>query len=394
MALSRFYYNKAVEAVNNRYEERKKFFEDSLTCIHCSEPKQENSYTCKSHAKKKIPWNLNISFISLRNEIIKSDKELLETPHAWHIEVPYDVRQLVVNDVITAYKSAITNKLRGNIQHFRLGFKRYDKFNGMFHTTKSALKIDNQTASVFVRRLKSDKFLKMSKRSTKKLPKSNEAQSKIIMKNGECYLILSVKSEKVAIPDNRNFAISLDPGVRTFQSGYDLSGLVMEFGREDIAKLKNLHIRIDKLSSIKTRILSKSRSNIAKKIQKLHLKIKNTVHNMHLQIASFLSRNYQNVLLPRFNTSQMLSSNTLPSSVKRMMGCLSFYKFSEALKYSCAKYKCNLFRVDEHYTSKLCGNCGVLNDPKTSKVYRCKCGTVLDRDFNAARNILLQYLCL
>jgi putative transposase len=48
--------------------------------------------------------------------------------------------------------------------------------------------------------------------------------------------------------------------------------------------------------------------------------------------------------------------------------------------------------VTEEYTSKTCTKCGRINQKLGgSKVFRCGCGMVLDRDFNGARNILLKY---
>jgi len=48
--------------------------------------------------------------------------------------------------------------------------------------------------------------------------------------------------------------------------------------------------------------------------------------------------------------------------------------------------------VDEAYTSKTCGCCGVLNETLGgSKKFHCKsCGTAVDRDVNGARNIAIK----
>jgi transposase len=52
--------------------------------------------------------------------------------------------------------------------------------------------------------------------------------------------------------------------------------------------------------------------------------------------------------------------------------------------------------VSEHYTSKCCGKCGILDcNLGGKKIYNCtskKCDFVLDRDFNGARNILIMNL--
>lgn len=46
--------------------------------------------------------------------------------------------------------------------------------------------------------------------------------------------------------------------------------------------------------------------------------------------------------------------------------------------------------VNPKGTSKTCSQCGqmVLHLPLSQRVFRCPCGLVLDRDENAARNIL------
>ena len=50
----------------------------------------------------------------------------------------------------------------------------------------------------------------------------------------------------------------------------------------------------------------------------------------------------------------------------------------------------------EDYTSKTCGQCGVLNETLGGQeVFSCpqeRCGYVAGRDISAARNILLRYL--
>src|SRR5688572_6636140 len=48
-------------------------------------------------------------------------------------------------------------------------------------------------------------------------------------------------------------------------------------------------------------------------------------------------------------------------------------------------------QVSEHYTSKCCGNCGILNEKLGGKeTFYCKeCGFNIPRDYNGSRNIFL-----
>ncbi len=61
---------------------------------------------------------------------------------------------------------------------------------------------------------------------------------------------------------------------------------------------------------------------------------------------------------------------------------------SKVLEYSNKR----LLFPSEEYTSKTCGNCGVLkNNLGGSKVLNCgSCGLKIDRDINGSRNILLK----
>ena len=76
------------------------------------------------------------------------------------------------------------------------------------------------------------------------------------------------------------------------------------------------------------------------------------------------------------------------------MQAFSFFEFKDKIGYLCKKYGKRLVMVEEDFTSKTCGACGVLNQGlKGSKVFECpSCGIILDRDENAARNILLKNL--
>lgn len=94
-----------------------------------------------------------------------------------------------------------------------------------------------------------------------------------------------------------------------------------------------------------------------------------------------------------FSSKKVNSKNgNLNPMTKRVLGKLSHYKFRQRLKNKCKKYKCHYLEVNESYTSKTCCNCGNLHKSLgTSKTYECiECELILDRDVNAAINILIK----
>lgn len=66
--------------------------------------------------------------------------------------------------------------------------------------------------------------------------------------------------------------------------------------------------------------------------------------------------------------------------------------FKTMLEYKCHQAGVVFGVVSEHYTTQTCNACGVIAGPKgraglNKRVWQCECGTVHDRDVNAALNI-------
>ena len=68
-------------------------------------------------------------------------------------------------------------------------------------------------------------------------------------------------------------------------------------------------------------------------------------------------------------------------------------RFAEFLTYKAKKVGKSVIRIDETFTTKTCCVCGQVRDRKLSeRVMQCDCGTSLDRDQNAAVNIMIRFL--
>jgi putative transposase len=390
----RFFYNKAISKINELYSNRKKEFEESKTCVHCSEPKFENSFCCQKHQKKSLPWKLNISLISLRKLILKSDKEIKGTDEEWQSTVPYDTRQLAIKDAVSAYKSAVQNKINGNIQFFQLKYKSRRSPSKLFWIDSDAIKISKSTIKIFPTRLgKKDCSIRIRKRQKAKLPNSIDQDCKIMTYGKDYYLVYTLDKPFSKIEKSREHIVSLDPGVRTFQTGYSPSGIAFKVGENQRHLLKKLHNRLDMLRSQRDKTKSKEKYQLRKKCLQIESKIKNVVSNLHNQLGSFLTENYESILLPEFGTSVMQAGKELKSTTKRNMWTLSHYKFQQKLKGLCIRTGTTLYIVKEHYTTKTCGECGTINNVGGSEIYKCNCCSyTMDRDIHGARNILLKHI--
>lgn len=399
---SRYMYNKCVTEINKRYEDRKQKFNNSLTCVNdkCNNLKEDNNFLCKKHKNKSLPWKLDITLPSIRSSVMKNNKELKGTENEWEIETPNDTRQLIIKDAITAYKSATTNLIRGNISHFRMSYKSKKSVKKIFWIRKASIKRTDKGVKLFSRYLNNPN-LKFKKRDLKKLPKEINHDCKIMKDGSSYYLVLSVDYEQKELEHKQPFDIvANDQGIRTFTTMFS-NEMISETGSRETELINKLCKRIDLLKiqkSLKRKEMKKQNKkyklkNIKRKIRKHFKKIRDVVFNLHNQVISFQTSTYKSIILPEFGTSKM-KRGYLTATTKRQMDLLSFYKFTQKMKLACHKKNVNLYtNCDESYTTKTCTNCGYLNNVGDKKIITCEsCKLTISRDINGARNILLKHL--
>ena len=355
----------------------------------------------------------NLTFLlslgHLRPLVMKSDSDIAEGDVMnWQKEVPYDTRQGAIADAITAYKSALTNLARGNIDHFDVAFRSKKTTRSQaFHVSKAAL--NPTTLQIFKTRLGKRASLRLRRRDRKKFFNLSEGLGEVtcdfqIIKTrpDKWYICLPRKQPRVArscpIYDTPTYkSVFLDPGVRTFQTFYSPDGVCGKIGGDLNNELKKLDEKHDRLwslsdSSLKSEYFSKTKRNLRKRCSTLRAKIQGKVDDLHWQTCAFLCRNFENIFLPRFEVSQMVLGSPLGSKITRKMLQLSHGKFRERLKWYAASRGRNLQIVTEEYTTKTCGRCGVINNHVGGNhTFRCgACALLIDRDYGAARNICLK----
>jgi len=324
---------------------------------------------------------------------MQSDKDVCDDM-AWQKNIPYDTRQEAIAEAITAFKTNITKIRNSQITKFEVQYKSKKKQQTQtFRVNKTTL--DLESLSFFPQRLKDKKKIRMRKRDQKKVLNDASVDGNFIItrtKPGIWYLCIP-KEKPPPIYSNPIYkSVFLDPGVRTFQTFYSPDGICGKIGGEVFNKeLQDIAAKHDQLWSISDKSKSKTKINLRKRCAKLRHKLRNKVDNLYWQSCSFLCSTFQNIFLPTFEVSDMVEGSPLGSKVTRKMLQLSHGKFRERIKYY-AKTKCrNLFLVSEHYTTKTCGNCGMIKEMEGNKTYKCEhCGVKIDRDYNGARNICLK----
>ena len=140
----------------------------------------------------------------------------------------------------------------------------------------------------------------------------------------------------------------------------------------------------------KTKKGEPTQKNIQKqrlKVQKLHHKIDNIrTDYINKTIAEIVKTKPSHITIEDLNVSGMMKNRNLSKAVASQ----KFYEFRAKLKAKCDDNGIELRVVDRWYpSSKICHCCGnIQKDLKLSdRVYRCKCGYVENRDFNASLNL-------
>jgi putative transposase len=302
---------------------------------------------------------------------------------------PYEIRDAGARDVIKNIISNCAKIRKGSLKKFEL---KYRKKKDLIQT----LAIRSKDYG----RKKGDYSILTEIKKSEPIDKYQVYKDFRIIKdsNGYYWMCLPIKKafngERQACKvtnDGLNTIVSLDPGVRTFLVGYDPHRKhVIHIGENGIKKIGYLCYRLDNLISEQSKCKNRKKVRLRKAIRRIRTKIKNRIKDMHYKIANFLCKNYQTILLPKFETQQMVSK--LHSKVARGMMTLSHYSFRERLKEKSIEYGNEVIMVTEEYTSKTCGRCGTMNTKLGgSKCFKCpNCKMVMDRDCNGARNILIK----
>jgi putative transposase len=194
---------------------------------------------------------------------------------------------------------------------------------------------------------------------------------------------------------NLDKVIALDPGVRTFLTGYDGESF-QEFGKADIGRIQRLCSHLDNLLSRASQACRRQKRKMYQAANRIRIRIRNLVDECHKQVASYLTNQYKVIFLPRFETSQMVvkSKRKLRSKTARQMLTWSHYRFKLHLKQAAKKRGVVVIDVNESYTSKTCTKCGHQHSKLGgSKTFKCpSCGHEHDRDWGGARNIMIRAL--
>ena len=186
------------------------------------------------------------------------------------------------------------------------------------------------------------------------------------------------RQEDIALSGN---TIGLDVGLKEYYT--DSEGVMIEnpkFLRIGEKVLKRSQRRVSRKGKG-----SNNRGKARQILGKRHLKISRQRKDHAVKLARCVVQSNDLIAYEDLRIKNLVKNHCLAKSINDA----SWYQFRVWLEYFGQVFKKLTVAVNPQYTSQECSSCGeIVKKTLSTRTHVCRCGCVMDRDENAARNIL------
>jgi len=196
------------------------------------------------------------------------------------------------------------------------------------------------------------------------------------------FLALSVKEERKPILEYSDKAVGLDLGVSNIIATSNRSIIESpKFIKQTEERTKKLQRELSRKKK-SSRRREKTRILLAKAWRRVRRQRNDFAH----KLSDKLTKEYGTIVFEDLNIKRMVKNHSLASAIMDSI----WGKLRQYTVYKAERRGGRVIFVNPDGTSQKCSGCGELVPKKLSeRVHKCsRCGLILDRDVNAARNIL------
>jgi len=334
--------------------------------------------------------NKFLSDSELRKEFTQLKKQ---SEYQWLNEVSNNVTKQAIKDACNTYK------------RFFKGQCKYPKFKSKKHSTPSFYQ-DNIKIQFTDTHVKVESFSMSKKQNKQKLnwiklcekgriPTDCKYMNPRFTYDG-LYWYVSVGIEvndNTTLPSNEG--IGIDLGIKDLAICSDGNTYKNINKTQTVKKLEKKKRRLQRSISRKYEENKKGASycktsNIIKsekELLKLNHRLTNIRQNyLHQTSAKIVKREPSFICIEDLNVSGMMKNKHLSKAVQQQ----GFYEFRRQIEYKTMWNNIPVVIADRFFpSSKLCSCCGsIKKDLKLSdRIYKCECGNIIDRDYQAALNL-------
>ena len=223
----------------------------------------------------------------------------------------------------------------------------------------------------------------------------------ISCKAGRYYVSVLIDIPKSKKSELNDFGLGIDLGLKDFAI---ISNGIVKKNINKSARIKKLEKKLKKeqrclsrkYEDLKKRCKENkkkgeaTRQNIQKqviKVQKLHQRMENIrTDYINKSINEIVKTKPSYITIEDLNVKGMMKNRHLSKAIASQ----KFYEFRRKLEAKCKEYGIELRIVAKWYpSSKICHHCGFIkkNLKLSDRIYKCDCGYIEDRDFNASLNL-------
>ncbi len=196
------------------------------------------------------------------------------------------------------------------------------------------------------------------------------------------YAQFAVQAERKIEHVSTGSAVGIDMGLKVFYA--DSNGNTIEnprHYRKPEKRLKRLHRQVSRKHK-----KSSNREKVRKQLAKAYLKVQRQREDFARKTANALVSSCDLIAYENLQIRNMVKNHKLAKSIHDA----AWGQFLGWMKYYAAMHEILVVAVPPHYTSQDCSGCGErVQKTLSTRTHVCpNCGLVLDRDENAAVNIL------
>ena len=332
-------------------------------------------------------------FIS-NGDLRKEFTQLKKTDeYAWLNDISNNVTKQAIKDACEAYK------------RFFKGYSKYPKFKSKKHSISSFFQ-DNVQIKFTNSHVKVEGFASSKKKNKQKLNWIRLAEHGRIPTDCKYYnprikydglnwwITVGIDyKDSTTLPSNEG--IGIDLGIKDLAICSDGNTYKNINKSQKVEKLEKRKRRLQRSISRKYEKNKKGESycktnNIIKsekELLKLYHRLTNIRQNyLHQTTSEIVKREPSFICIEDLNVSGMMKNRHLSKAIQQQ----KFYEFRRQIEYKSAWNNIPVIIADRFFpSSKLCSCCGnIKKDLKLSdRIYKCECGNVIDRDYQAALNL-------
>ena len=326
----------------------------------------------------------------LRKEFTQLKKQ---EEYKWLYSISNDVTKQAIKDACLSYKRFF----KGQAKFPKFKSKKFDRpsfyvDNIKIKFTSTHVKLENIAISKKKNKAKLN-WIRLCEKN--KIPTDCKYINPHVVFDGiDWFICVGIEyADNTEIPNNKG--IGIDLGVKDLAICSDKNTYKNINKTHKIKKLEKTKRKLQR--KISKKYLNNKKgdsyyktSNIIKsekRLLKLNHRLTNIRDNyLHQTTSEIIKRKPSFIVIEDLNVKGMMKNKHLSKAIQQQ----KFYEFRRQLEYKCKWNNIELRIVDRFYpSSKICHCCGsIKKDLKLKdRIYKCECGYIEDRDYNASLNL-------